>query len=68
VNQCIRQSTWVDIGLFKVCMCAAGILIGLLIPKKHKKAVLAGSAAAFSAACGPLVVRSFLKMSRKDLA
>ena len=62
VDRCVRQSTWVDFGLLKVCLCAFGVMIGVLVPKKSKKSVLAGSALLFSVSLVPLVIRSYQKM------
>ncbi|MDO4978154.1 MAG: permease of phosphate ABC transporter [Eubacteriales bacterium] len=36
-NRYAKKSTWVDFALVKFCLCAMGVIIGLQIPKKHKK-------------------------------
>ena len=40
------ESTWRDFALVKVCLCAMGILLGILVPTRHKPkaALLAGIA------------------------
>ena len=40
------ESTWRDFALVKICLCAVGILLGLLVPSRHKPkvAILAGIA------------------------
>ena len=29
------ESTWRDFALVKICLCAVGILLGLLVPSRH---------------------------------
>lgn len=35
-NRYLKQADWTDLALIKVCVCAAGLLLGLGV-KKHKK-------------------------------
>lgn len=32
----MKESTWKDLALIKLCVFSVGVLIGLCIPKKHK--------------------------------
>ena len=36
VNRCIKESTWKDLALVKFCLCAAGVLVGLMMPFRKK--------------------------------
>ena len=38
-NRYAEQSDWKDFALTKICFCAMGILIGLMISKNKKKPV-----------------------------
>lgn len=38
-NEYVRQSDWKDLALVKFCLCAVGIIIGILIPRESKKPV-----------------------------
>lgn len=40
-NSYAAQSDWKDFALVKFCLCAMGLLIGICIPKKDKKATQA---------------------------
>lgn len=37
-NQYVRESDWKDLALIKFCLCAMGILLGVSINPKYKKA------------------------------
>ena len=41
-NQYIRESDWMDLARIKLCLCAVGILLGMQIPPKHRKAAALG--------------------------
>ena len=40
-NSYAAQSDWKDFALVKFCLCAMGLLIGICIPKKDKRATQA---------------------------
>lgn len=41
-DHCVRQSTWKDLALIKLCLAALGMLLGLAVsPRKRKPATLA---------------------------
>ena len=44
-----KQSTWADFALIKTCLCALGVMIGLSVPKHHRKAVFAGAVVVYTA-------------------
>lgn len=48
-NQYVAESDWKDLALLKFCLCAMGILIGVNVAPKYKKAVTAGALAVFVA-------------------
>lgn len=36
-DQYLKESDWKDLALVKFCLCAAGIMIGLVVPKEKRK-------------------------------
>ena len=36
-NRYAKDSDWKDFAFVKFCLCAMGVLIGVSIPKKHKR-------------------------------
>lgn len=46
-DQYIRQCRVKDFTLLKICLCAIGIIIGLMIPEKKRKWPLAAAACIF---------------------
>ena len=49
------ESTWRDFALVKLCLCAVGILLGLLVPSRHKPKVAILAGIAFVATYIPLM-------------
>ena len=49
------ESTWRDFALVKICLCAVGILLGLLVPSRHKPKVAILAGIAFVATYIPLM-------------
>ena len=47
-NGYIKSIDWRDMALLKICLCAAGILIGLSIPKNKKKFSFAAACVIFT--------------------
>ncbi len=47
LNTFIVEFDWKDITIFKVGMTAFGIMIGICLPKRNKKSILAASGAVF---------------------
>ena len=50
-----HQSSWKDLALLKFCLCAVGVVIGLLIPAHRRKAVLFAALAVFAGTYVPLM-------------
>ncbi len=51
----IRARDWKMLSGLKFCLCAIGVLLGLLVPGKHKKAAAAGAFGVFLATYIPLM-------------
>lgn len=60
-NEYVRTSDWKEIALLKFCLCAMGIMIGVNLAPKHKKAVTAAAAVVFAVTYVPLMSR-FLRV------
>lgn len=57
----IMQSDWKDIAILKFCLLSIGILIGVSIPKKEKKAAVIAASTLFAVTYPPLMSK-FLKL------
>ena len=53
----IKGMKWQDMALLKICLCAAGIIIGITAPKRWRKGLLALAAAAFVITYIPLMAK-----------
>ncbi len=58
-NDCKAQMTLVDLGLLSACFLFLGVLLGLAVPKKHKKRVAVGTGVVCSCAYAPLITKFF---------
>lgn len=54
-NEYVRQSDWKDLALIKLCLCSAGVLIGMSLAKRVKKLATFGAMAVFIATYLPLM-------------
>ncbi len=54
-NQYLRASTWKDMAVLKVCLCALGVLIGLAMPWRKKRTAAWAASLVFVAAYVPLM-------------
>ena len=54
-NEYVRQSDWKDLALIKLCLCSAGVLIGMSLAKRVKKLAAFGAMAVFIATYLPLM-------------
>lgn len=54
-----KKSDWKDFALTKFCLCAMGILIGIRIPRKHKKTAGLAALAVFTATYIPLMSKIY---------
>ena len=61
-NQYIRESDWMEL-----CLCAVGILLGMQIPPKHRKAAALGAGVVFVATYLPLMGCFFALVRRERL-
>ena len=52
-----KTCTWRDLALLKVCLCAVGVLIGLALPGRRKRAAAWAASLALAAAYVPLMGR-----------
>ncbi len=51
----IRSRDWKMLAKVKFCLCAIGMLLGLMVPGKHKKTVSLAAATVFLATYIPLM-------------
>lgn len=58
-NRYIEQSDWKTLAGVKFCLCAMGVIIGALTPKKHQKAVISCAAVVFLVTYIPLMAKLF---------
>lgn len=58
-NEYAKQSDWKDFALTKFCLCAIGVIIGLLIPKDLKSIVLTIAIIIFIITYIPLMTKVF---------
>lgn len=58
-DQYIQQSDWKDLAMIKFCLAAMGVLIGVSLPKKHRKTALWIAGGVFTATYLPLMAKFF---------
>lgn len=58
-DEYIQQSSWKDLAMLKFCLAAIGVIIGLSVPKKHRKPALYTAAAVFAVTYVPLMDKFF---------
>ncbi|HOO27722.1 MAG TPA: permease of phosphate ABC transporter [Lachnospiraceae bacterium] len=66
-DQYLKSCGWKDMALIKLCLLAMGMLIGMAIPGKSRKAVVLGAVVAFIATYIPLMYK-FLPILREGLS
>ena len=66
-NRFAQKSSWVDFALTKFCLCAIGLLIGMMIRPGHKKKAVYGALTVFLATYLPLMYRLY-KVYREQKA
>lgn len=54
-----RQSDWRDFALTKFCLCAMGVLLGVNVGQKYKKAAAIAASGVFLATYIPLMTKVF---------
>lgn len=62
VRRYLSRCKWWDIALLKICMCAAGVLVGLAVPGRRKRAAAWAASAVFLVTCVPLMARFLLSL------
>ena len=56
-NRYLKDCTWKDISVLKVCLIALGILLGIAVPARKKKASAWAASLVFVAAYVPLMAK-----------
>lgn len=64
VNEYQKECDWKDLTLIKFCLCAAGVMIGLCVPKKQKKYPFIIAAVIFIATYIPLMIKFICSMKK----
>ena len=65
-NRYIETSDWKTIAVLKFCLIALGMMLGMLIRPRHKKAVFLGAAGVFLAAYIPLMYKFYRVITEKE--
>lgn len=68
-NRLILECDWKDMALLKLSLCALGVLIGVSLPVKKKKAPLLIAACAFLGTYIPLMIKivpAFCRIWREE--
>ena len=53
----IAKMNWNDLALVKLCLCAAGVMLGLAAPKRVRKWAALGAVAVFVATYLPIMLK-----------
>lgn len=53
----IAKMNWRDLALVKLCLCAAGVMLGLAAPKRLRKWAALGAVAVFVATYLPIMLK-----------
>lgn len=53
----IAKMNWKDLALVKLCLCAAGVMLGLAAPKKLRKWAALGAVVVFVATYLPIILK-----------
>ena len=53
----LRACDWRDIAVLKICLCALGVLLGLAVPGRRKRAAAWAAALVFAATYVPLMAK-----------
>lgn len=67
-NQYVKESDWKDLALIKLCLFAIGVIIGVNITQKHRKAVTKAAAGVFAVTYIPLMAKFIKIIFRKGQA
>lgn len=61
-NEYVKESDWKDLALLKFCLFAMGLLVGMKVAPRHKKAVTITAIMVFIATYIPLMSK-FVKIA-----
>lgn len=64
-NTYAKQSTWKDFALVKFCLCAIGVIIGVLLPESVRTATLIIAGAIFVITYIPLMIKFIMIIKKK---
>ena len=64
-TECAKDFNIMDFGLLKLCCISAGLISGMFVPKKCKKATFITSYVIFGLTLVPLLIK-FIKVLAKD--
>lgn len=53
----IAKMNWKDLALVKLCLCAAGVMLGLAAPKRVRKRAALGAVVVFVATYLPIMLK-----------
>ena len=56
-NRYLKDCTWKDISISKICLIALGVLLGIAVPARKKKASAWAASLVFLAAYVPLMAK-----------
>ena len=65
-NRYAKNSGWQDFALVKFCLFAMGLIAGMQVPEKHRKAVTCAAAGVFAVTYVPLMAKVLRVAFRKD--
>ena len=63
-NDYAKQRTWKDFALVKFCLCAIGVIIGVLLPKSFQTVALSIAGGIFVITYIPLMIK-YIKIIKK---
>lgn len=66
-NSFLRQADWKDLAMIKCCLCAVGIILGVLLSKKHKAFAWVVSLIVFFVTWVPLMKKFFHVVMTTDI-
>ncbi len=62
----LKASSWKDLTLIKFCLFSMGLLLGQLVPEKHKKTCIIAAAFVFILTYIPLMAKYFTILFQHD--
>lgn len=65
-NRYVAESDWKDLALIKFCLCAMGVLIGMQVRPKEKRAVTGIAGGVFLGTYAVLMAKLFRIVFKKE--